>query len=209
MRLHGGIDLVDDAVAGSLNAQRALRLHHVVRSGGCRVDAFRAHDGLQVCPLNQQVETSTAQVVDDCALDGRDALDDHLLQRSAERLQRENLLKPVALGRQHVNHVCAHNLRKNASKWAPEHRAHCQVHAHVDVVRLQLQLRGVQNRSGDAVGAHCELQGLDGLGIQLDLQRAVRRFLTGACAAAHLDEARARAQLLRDFLDNLTESGLL
>ena len=77
--LHGGVDLVDDAVASCLDAKCALRLHYVVCSCGRGVDALRAHDRLQVRTFNQQIESSAAEIVDHCTLDGRDALDNDLL----------------------------------------------------------------------------------------------------------------------------------
>ena len=53
--------------------------------------------------------------------------------------------------------------------WVKAQKA--RVSAHVHVVRLQLQLSGVQNRGRDTVGVHSQLQRLDGLGVQLDLRQ--------------------------------------
>ena len=110
--LHGGVDLVNDAVARRLDTECALRLHHVVSGRGRGVDALRAHDRLQVCPFNQQIEASATQIVDHSTLNRGDALNDDFLQRGAQRLQRENLFQPIAVWRQHVDHVRAHDLRR-------------------------------------------------------------------------------------------------
>jgi hypothetical protein len=70
---HRVLDLLHDLPARCLNAQAALHLSNVVGAGVVAAHAQRPHHSLQPRALHEQVVAVVLVLVDDSALDSRDA----------------------------------------------------------------------------------------------------------------------------------------